>query len=133
MMFILPAASVSFWPWPVDDFHARVYSAVFVSGAVGAYLLSRIGAFWDFFTIGVSHAAFGFFAILGTVLVDAVTHRVNWSSPGTWLWLALFGWLCIAGVVITLYALYRRRGELSLNERMTALTDVATPTTASST
>jgi hypothetical protein len=107
-MLIIPRTAVGFWPWPVDDFHSRVYGAVFISGGVGAYLLARRAGFWDFVTIGVSHAAFGALTILGTMSVDAVLHRIDWLSVGTWLWVAFFAWLLIGNSVLAWHGIRLR-------------------------
>jgi hypothetical protein len=86
-MFLAPGFFTSFWPWRIDDFHARIYSALFVTAAVGALTLARAAAPSEYLVMGLTHAVLGPAAILGVVIVDAAQHRVNWSSPGTWLWM----------------------------------------------
>jgi len=38
-MLLFPRVVSSSWPWPVDPFHAQVYSAIFLAGAGGTYLV----------------------------------------------------------------------------------------------
>lgn len=97
-LLLLPATFTGFWPWPIDAFHGRMYSAAFVSGAIGAYVVSRLAAPIEFFTAGLTQAVFGLFSILGLLLVDASVHRVDWSAAGTWLWLGGFAVALAAGL-----------------------------------
>ncbi|WP_198016815.1 hypothetical protein [Rubidibacter lacunae] len=34
-LLLFPALFSGFWPWPLDAFHGRLYSAIFISGAIG--------------------------------------------------------------------------------------------------
>ncbi|MFL5732953.1 MAG: hypothetical protein ACJ78Q_07095 [Chloroflexia bacterium] len=95
-----PALFGSFWPWKIDSFHAQIYSAIFLALATGSLVLSRAAAPIEFLTMGVSQLAFGVLAILGLILVDASVRRVNWSSPGTWLWVAGLLVLALAGAAM---------------------------------
>jgi hypothetical protein len=97
-LLVAPAVFSSFWPWKIDSFHAQIYSALFIGTATGILVLSRAAAPIEFFTMGVSQIAFGSFAILGLVIVDVSAHRVNWTAPGTWLWIAGLLVLAVAGV-----------------------------------
>jgi hypothetical protein len=91
-----PAALTAFWPWPIDDFHGRMYSAAFITGAVGALAVARVAAPVEFLTAGVTQGIFGLVAILGVVGVDAAARPIDWSRPGAWVWLAVFAALAIA-------------------------------------
>jgi hypothetical protein len=99
-LLALPSVAGGFWPWRIDDFHGRVYSAFFLSGAVAALMMSRSAARLELRLLGVAQVASGLFPILGLIVVDASQHRVAWSSPGTWLWLAGFAWLLVAGAYL---------------------------------
>ncbi|MFL5735534.1 MAG: hypothetical protein ACJ78Q_20445, partial [Chloroflexia bacterium] len=68
--------------------------------ATGSLVLSRAAAPIEFLNMGVSQLAFGVLAILGLILVDASVHRVNWSSLGTWLWIAGLLVLALAGAAM---------------------------------
>lgn len=97
-LLVAPDRFSVFWPWPVDDFHARLYSAAFLSPALGALLLLR-GTAWDeVLTMGLTQGVLGLLPILGLVVVDARVHRVAWTSTGTWLWIGGFVVLFVAGV-----------------------------------
>jgi hypothetical protein len=97
-LFLLPLTSSSFWPWPIDSFHAQVYSAIFLAGAGGIYLLWRSAPREELLVLGMAQFLVGLLAILGLVITDAAVHRINWSAPGTVVWLAIFAWIGISGL-----------------------------------
>ena len=105
-LLIAPETFTGFWPWKIDAFHGRMYSAVFASGAVGLWAAARVAARIEFFTAGLTLATFGLFSILGLLLVDAAAHRVDWSQPGVWLWVGGFAVGLLAGVGM----MWRSRG-----------------------
>jgi hypothetical protein len=96
-LFIAPETFGAFWPWKIDAFHGNLYSSVFISGALGSLLLTRVAARIELLTLGLSQFVLGFFAIAGLFIVDAQVHRVDWASPGVYLWLAMFGALIVVG------------------------------------
>ena len=77
----------AFWPWPLDSFYAQVYNAIFVTNAAGALIISRAVAPVGWLTLGLAQEIFGLFAILGVVIIDDTSRRVDWELPATWLWL----------------------------------------------
>lgn len=89
--------------------HAQVYSAIFVTNAAGALILSRAAAPVEWLTLGLAQAVFGLFAILGVVIVDATARRVDWALPATWLWLGIFAALFVTGLAMTWQAYAQRR------------------------
>lgn len=99
-LFILPSQASAFWPWKIDSFHAQVYSAIFLTGAVGNWLLYRSANRLELITAGFTQVALAALAILGLVLVDNVVHTVNWSALGTWVWVGAFAWLTLGGLWI---------------------------------
>jgi hypothetical protein len=107
-LLLAPVASTAFWPWHIDEFHGRIYSAVFLTGAVGAYVLWRSAAAVELLLLGLTQSALGLFAILGLVIVNASQHRVNWTQPGTWVWISLFVVLLLTGSVQIVLALGKR-------------------------
>lgn len=86
-MLLAPGFFSGFWPWAIDEFHGQIYSATFIAGAGGLYVVARVASRVEFGTAGLAMAAFCIFAILGLLIVDSATRRVNWSEIGTWLWL----------------------------------------------
>jgi len=97
-LLVAPAAFSAFWPWPLDAFHGQVYSAVFLSGAVGSFVLFRAAAPVEWFTAGLTQAALSLFAIASVVMTDAAVHRVDWAAVGTAVWLGGFAVLLGAGL-----------------------------------
>lgn len=93
-LLFIPAPATAFWPWPIDAFHAHIYSAVFFSAAVGTWIVRREAAAIELTTLGVSQLVLGSFAIIGLLIVDAQLGRVNWALPGTWVW--VLAWLLLA-------------------------------------
>jgi hypothetical protein len=97
-LFILPSQASAFWPWKIDAFHAQVYSAIFLTGSVGNWLLYRSANRLELTTAGFTQVALAALAILGLVLVDNDIHSVNWSALGTLVWVGAFAWLTLAGL-----------------------------------
>jgi hypothetical protein len=95
---LAPALFTGFWPWRIDDFHGRVYSAAFITGAVGAFAVSRVAAPTEFLIAALTQGVFSLFSIVGLIVVDAAVHRVDWSLPGTWLWVGAFALMLIASI-----------------------------------
>ncbi|RWM25050.1 hypothetical protein [Mesorhizobium sp.] len=97
-LLLFPLTFSSFWPWPVDAFHAQVYSAIFLAGAGGIYLVLRSAPREELLVLGLAQFLVGLLAILGLVITDAAVHRIDWTATGTLCWLALFGWIGLSGV-----------------------------------
>jgi hypothetical protein len=55
----------------------------------------------------VTLLAFGGFAIAGLLVVDADVHAVDWSSAGTWAWIAIFAAVAGCGAAVSACALAR--------------------------
>jgi hypothetical protein len=105
-LLLFPLTFSGFWPWPIDAFHAQVYSAIFLAGAGGTYLVWRNAPREELLVLGLAQFLVGLLAILGLVITDAAVHRIDWTTTGTLCWLALFGWIGISGV-FKLYAASR--------------------------
>ena len=100
-LLIAPDAFSSFWPWPIDTFHGRMYSVAYLTPALGAVLLWRTAAMAETLTLGLTLIAGGITPIIGLVIVDNKVDKVDWAAPGTWLWLGTFAILFLAGVGLT--------------------------------
>lgn len=85
-LLIGPEPLTAFWPWAIDAFHGRMYSAVLIAGAVGAFAMSRVVTRSELATVGLTHATFGLLSVAGLLIVDTAQGRVEWSRTGTWLW-----------------------------------------------
>jgi hypothetical protein len=97
-LLVAPGLFAAFWPWPLDSFHGQVYSAVFLTGAVGSFVVARAAAPSELLVLGLAQATLGLFAISGLGIVDATVRRVDWSAFGTWLWIGAFALLLVAGL-----------------------------------
>jgi len=104
-----PETTSAFWPWGIDAFHGQLYSAIFLTAAIGALLLSRAAAPIEYFTLGITYAVFGFFSILGVVIADATARRVDWANAGTQLWMALFTAILLVGLALMWQSRLARR------------------------
>lgn len=98
-LLVAPTVAAGFWPWPIDVFHAQVYSAIFITAAAGAWLLSRHAPREELVALGAAQLTLGALAVVGLVLTDAAVRRIDWTAPGTWLWIALFGLIAASGLV----------------------------------
>lgn len=110
LMFLFPTVFTAFWPWPVDAFHGRLYSAIFTTAAAGAVGLSQWAAPVERLTLGAVYSVLGLFALFGVIIAGAVAPGVAWTSPGVWLWLALFGLLFLAGLALIWWSSSAREG-----------------------
>ena len=99
-LLVLGAGATGFWPWAIDDFHARIYSTAFLTPAVGALLLFRVGTRLEDRTLGATQLVSGVAAIAGFVVVDANLHQAAWDVAGTWLWLALCAAIAVVGLIL---------------------------------
>jgi hypothetical protein len=99
--FFAPVVMSSFWPWKVDAFHGQLYSGVFISLGIGAWLISRQAARIEVQVLALSQIGFGLFAIGSVLLIDSSVHRVNWSAPGVWAWIGACA--VMAGVGLGLF------------------------------
>jgi hypothetical protein len=99
-LLALPEAASQFWPWPVDEFHARLYSATFLAPAAGLFLLSRAAAWAELWATGLTLLALGLLAVLGLGLADIRTGRMDWTAAGSWGFMAIFAVIALTGVVL---------------------------------
>lgn len=110
-LFLVPVAASSFWPWPVDAFHGRVYSGIFLSGTALLAGLRGEHRAADRTLAGLLQTVFGLGSLWGAWSVDrSLGGRVDWGSGGTWLWLAVFGGIAAAGLALMVQGLGRRDG-----------------------
>ena len=106
-LLIIPAISSAFWPWPIDAFHGQMYSVLFITSAVGCYLITRGGSALEWQTLGLTLLTIGVCSIIGLFLVDAVVplaKKVNFGLSGTWVWLAIMSAIGGSGLTMMLAA-----------------------------
>jgi hypothetical protein len=80
----------------------------FLTPAVGAWLLMRSMSPAERIALAATLAAWGGLPIVGLLIADAATKRVQWAHAGTWAWLALFAAMFLTGLWI---AASRPRGR----------------------
>jgi hypothetical protein len=109
-----PVAASAFWPWPIDSFHGRTYSAAFAAAAITALWVLRAAAPVETLTAGLTLGASGLLPILALAMADQGRRAVPWGAPGTWLWLAVFALPLVAGAALVWRVTPRyRRGLLA--------------------
>lgn len=111
-LLAVPTLASGFWPWKLDSFHAQLYSVTFITPALGAWMLLRGCNRHELMTLGLTLAAWGALPILGLLLADVETHRVDWGNPDTKLWLALFTGMAISGGWLASYRLLDEKAIL---------------------
>lgn len=104
-LLVIPEMATGFWPWRIDGFHGRIYSAAFVSVAIMCFLVANRAAKSELLTVGLSIAASGGLTLLSLPMVDASRHVVDWGAGGTWLWLVSFAVLVGVGLGTALLGL----------------------------
>lgn len=100
LLLALPGIFGAFWPWPLDDFHARLYSTAFLIPALGAWLLLRGTARLELGLLGLSQVVGNSCIVIGLIVVDAAVQRVDWNTTGTLIWIGLFGGGFAAGALM---------------------------------
>jgi hypothetical protein len=101
-LLVAPETFADFWPWDVDAFHGRLYSAIIVSLAVAALAISRVAAPSELLLVGLTEVVVGVFAILGLVIVDGSEDTVDWSALGTWVWVGAWAVVLATGLALCL-------------------------------
>lgn len=101
-VLIAPLAATTFWPWAMDAFQARVYSVAFITPGLGAYLLARFGGKRQLRVLGITQVVGGLLPMIGLIVVDVAVKRILWLDIQVWLWLGLFGYIALSGVVLLL-------------------------------
>ena len=74
-LIVLPGIFTAFWPWPIDAFHAQIYSVIFVTAGAGDKLLARNAPREELVALGAAQLALGALAILGLFITDAAVKR----------------------------------------------------------
>jgi hypothetical protein len=99
-LLLVPQYATAFWPWPVDAFHSRIYSATFITPAVGAALILRGGSAAEFKCVGATLITLGVLSIVAIVWTSAAVapeRKVDYARLGTWAFVALNFFTVLAG------------------------------------
>ena len=97
-LLVAPDAFSGSWPWPIDDFHGRMYSVLYLTPAMGVVLLFGAAASIELLTMGLTQVVGGIVPIVGLVLIDNRVNKVDWSALGTWLWIGSFAVILLTGI-----------------------------------
>jgi hypothetical protein len=111
-LLIAPNSFSSFWPWPIDDFHGRMYSVLYITPATGALLLFSAAASIELLMLGLTQIVGAGATILGFVLIDNRVDKVDWSAFGTWLWIGSFAIILLTGIGLVWQSRVRSRNEI---------------------
>ena len=101
-LLLAPDPLTDFWPWRIDAFHGRIYSAVFLTFGVGSLLLAARSAPVEMRTIGVSRLVLGVLSVAGLILADARAGTVDWGAAGSVVWTAAFAGMAVVGALMML-------------------------------
>lgn len=112
-LLIFPDKFSGFWPWPIDDFHGRVYSVLYITPAAGALLLFGAAASIELLTMGLTQFAGAGIAIVGLVIVDNQVDKIDWSASGTWLWIGSFAIILLTGAGLIWQSRESSRSEVT--------------------
>jgi hypothetical protein len=99
-LLVAPETLSSFWPWPIDAFHGRMYSVLYLTPGLGALLLWRAAASIEMLTLGITLAVGGLVPIVGVPIVNMGLDKVDWSLLGTRVWIGTFTVLFLTGLGI---------------------------------
>ena len=99
-LILLPDMFSSLFPWKLDVFHSRLYSATFITGAVLMVSVAKVATRAEFLAAGMTEAMFGSFSILGLIIVDARVQKIDWTAVNTVIWLVLLGILALLGLAM---------------------------------
>jgi hypothetical protein len=97
-LLIAPESFSSFWPWPIDAFHGRMYSVLYITPALGALLLFGAAASIELLAAGLTQVVGASATILGLVIIDNQVDKIDWSAVGTWLWIGSFAIILLTGI-----------------------------------
>lgn len=110
-LLVAPATFGDFWPWPIDDFHGRMYSVAYLTPALGSLMLVRAAAAIEALTLGLTMATGGIVPIVGLMVIDSQIHKVDWARTGTWLWIGSFAILFVAGLGLAWRSRYQEQSQ----------------------
>jgi hypothetical protein len=106
-----PTTVASFWPWPVDDFHGRIYAASFLTPAVGLWMIRSRTTLSADATVGATLVTFGLATIAGLLISDSsvpAAKRVDFAAAGTWGFIAISVAMALLGAVLAAPPLCQR-------------------------
>ena len=112
-LLIAPDTFSSFWPWPIDEFHGRMYSVLYITPALGSTLLFGAAASIELLALGLIQVVGAGATILGLVIINNQVDKVDWSALGTWLWIGSFAIILLTGIGLLWQSRARSKVEVS--------------------
>lgn len=97
-LLFAPVATGGAWLWPLDVFHAQLYSSIFLTGAVGSAILSRWATAAETRALGAVQVTFSSLVLLGIWLVDKEVQVIDWVSFSSWAWVSAIALLGFIGL-----------------------------------
>jgi hypothetical protein len=98
---VAPESASAWWPWPVDDFHGRVYSAAFFTGMAACLVVAREASPLERGAVALMIATLAVVAAAGIAVRDASLDRIDWSAPGAIAWCAAWAALLALGLALS--------------------------------
>ena len=89
-LLLMPKVMGSLWAWPIDGFHARLYSGVLITSALASELLRRWATPVERTWFAVVQISLGLLTLALTVFVDLQVGKLSWVSLSLWMWLIAF-------------------------------------------
>ncbi|MBE9063585.1 hypothetical protein [cf. Phormidesmis sp. LEGE 11477] len=103
-LLFTPAAAGGAWLWPLDVFHAQLYSAIFLTGSLGSALLSRRATAAEARALGAIQVTFSGLVLLGIWLVDREVQVIDWGLVVNWAWVGAIALLGLIGLALIGYS-----------------------------
>ncbi|EDX83546.1 hypothetical protein S7335_726 [Synechococcus sp. PCC 7335] len=111
-LLIFPEVTSSSWSWPLDVFHSRLYSSIFLTGAIGSAILSVRANAIECRALGVIQVAFSGWVLAGVWVVDSAVKKIDWSLSSNWVWLGAIALPGIFGIGLILQSQNGREDRL---------------------
>ncbi len=99
-LLFMPATIGSGWPWPLDVFHSQLYSSIFLTGAVGAAILSLKATAVELKALGAVQVTFSGLVLAGIWVVDRAVNKIDWTVWGNWAWVGAIALLGLSGLAL---------------------------------
>lgn len=109
-LLLSPVAAGNAWLWPLNVFHAQLYSSIFLTGAVGSALVSRQTTAGETRALGAVQVTFSSLVLLGIWLVDQEVQGIDWGMFSSWAWINAIALLGLIGI-----GLIRQSGYVTRN------------------
>jgi phosphatidylserine synthase len=106
-LLLWPQAYGALWPYGIDAFHARIYAAIFLTPAAGAWVLRCAGAPSERLALGLSLLVLGLCALLAlglTLAPLAPAARAYYGGLGGWAFVLTHAALALIGSLLTFRA-----------------------------